>query len=157
MTKVFDKINITGGIIVAFLSSVFGPAWFLFMGFLIMNIVDWLSGWYCAYMRNEESSKIGARGIVKKVAYWIVIGISFYMGFSFEKMGDILGIKLQFMNCLGYFVLSSYIVNEIRSILENSVKIGIVLPEFLIKGLEICSDIIENSADISVGGKDEYK
>lgn len=155
--KAFSKINMLGGAFVTILSSVFGPAWFLFIGLLFMNIIDWLSGWYCAYINNEESSKIGAKGIVKKVWYWIVILIAFYIGFSFEKMGNIIGVQLSFMNFLGYFVLSSYIVNEIRSILENTVKIGVQLPDFLIKGLNICDDIIKDSAEITIGGNHEYK
>ncbi len=157
MVKIFDKINIMLGFFVTVLSSIFGPVWFLFMGLMIMNIVDWISGWYGAYIKKEESSKVGAKGIVKKVWYWVVIAISFYIGFSFEKMGDILGLQLSFMNLLGYFVLSSYIVNEIRSILENFVKIGVVLPKFLVKGLKICSDIIEESAEITIGVKDNYE
>ncbi|NMA48201.1 MAG: phage holin family protein, partial [Tissierellia bacterium] len=43
--------------------------------------------------------------------------------------------------------LGSYLVNEIRSILENLVKLGVNVPSFMVKGLQITSDLIENAAD----------
>ena len=106
--------------------------------------------------KNEESSKVGAKGIVKKLWYWIVILISFYISFAFEKMGILVGLDLSFMNMLGYFVLASYLVNEIRSILENIIKVGVKLPNYLIKGLKITDNMLDYVANNSLP-KDKIK
>ena len=112
--------------------------------------------WYAARQKNEESSKVGAKGIVKKLWYWIVILISFYISFAFEKMGILVGLDLSFMNMLGYFVLASYLVNEIRSILENIIKVGVKLPNYLIKGLKITDNMLDYVANNSLP-KDKIK
>ena len=59
------------------------------------------------------------------------------------------------MNMLGYFVLTSYLVNEIRSILENALKVGVTLPQFLIKGLKIAGDLIDNTANATLPNNDD--
>ncbi len=153
MEKLMNKINFIGGIILILPYKLLGQLWFLFLALLIMNYLDWISGWYCAYKNKKSSSKIGAYGIIKKVGYWCVIGIAFFIGYAFQKMGDILGIQLSFMSGIGWFVLANYLVNEIRSFLENLHKLGIPIPQFLVKGLEIASNLIDNSADSKLNKK----
>lgn len=147
MNKVVNEVNLLLGGVVAILTQMFGPMWILFAGFLIFNIVDWISGWYYARKNNQESSKVGAKGIVKKVGYWLVICMAFYIAYAFQQLGVVLGINLAFLNFIGWFVLGSYLVNELRSILENLVKLGVNVPSFMVKGLQITSDLIENTAD----------
>ena len=48
-TNVFaDKYNLFMGMIVAFLTAVFGVYWYVFAAFLLLNVIDWLTGWYKA-------------------------------------------------------------------------------------------------------------
>ena len=140
----FNKINFLGGIAAAALTTVFGKYRILFAGFLMFNILDWLTGWYLARVQCRENSVTGARGIVKKVLYWVVILASFFISHSFTLLGDLLGINLDFCIGIGWFVLASYLVNEIRSVLENAVELEVKVPEFLIKGLEVADKAIDN-------------
>ena len=155
MEKLMDKVNLIGGGIVAILSAVFGQLWFLFAGLLVLNVVDWLSGWKAAAKLKKSDSKVGAKGVAKKVWYWIIIAVSFYIGFAFEKLGAVLGVSLGFMNMIGWFVLANYLVNEIRSITENAVKLGADVPGFLIKGLKITGNLIDHAADTRMPQSDE--
>lgn len=145
---VFDKVNVTWGAIMAVFSAALGQYWFLFCGLLICNVVDWISGWMKSSMKGESCSRVGAMGAMKKVWNWVVIGIAFFIGFSFEQMGQTIGISLAFMNMVGWFVLANYLVNEIRSILENLVEMGVDVPAFLAKGLKVTSEKIEQAAEI---------
>jgi phage-related holin len=43
----------------------------------------------------------------------------------------------------GWLTLAMYIVNELRSILENLVEIGVDVPEVLIKGLDVTKKLME--------------
>ena len=62
-TNVFaDKYNVLTGMIVAFLTAVFGVYWYVFAAFLLLNVIDWITGWYNARKRKEESSAVGAAG-----------------------------------------------------------------------------------------------
>lgn len=152
MTQFFNNVNIIGGVVMTAVAAVLGQYWFLFAGFLLFNVIDWLSGWARSRQKKESSSKAGAKGIVKKVWYWVVIGTAFFIGFSFEQMGQSVGVPLDFMNLVGWFVLANYLVNEIRSILENLVDMDVPVPEFLVRGLKIAAERIEAAAQI--GGEE---
>ncbi len=147
MSRLMEQANIIGGACVMVLAGVFGQYWFLFLGFLALNIADWLSGWQVAVMNHESSSSKGAKGVLKKVWYWVIIGIAFFIGFSFEEMGAKLDLPLGFMPLIGWFVLANYLVNEIRSIVENLVLMGVDVPEFFIKGLAVSARLIERGAN----------
>lgn len=45
------------------------------------------------------------------------------------------------MKMVGWFTLATFIINEIRSILENLVILGVDVPSFLINGLEVASSV----------------
>ena len=138
------KVNVVYGAIATALASVFGEYWFLFAGFLAMNIIDYVTG-YCKakFYNKNESSAIGAKGIFKKVWYWTVIGIAFFVSFCFTHMGSAIGIDLQFVQLFGWFTLASYLVNEIRSIFENLVEMGVKVPSFLVNGLAVTEKLLD--------------
>lgn len=146
--KVLEKQNVVWGAVATFLAAVFGQYWFLFVGFLVLNVVDYATGIIKAkFYQKNESSAVGAKGILKKVMYWVVIGIAFFVSDCFIRFGEILGLNLNFLLLLGWFVLASYVINEIRSILENCVVMGIKVPELLIKGLDITQKLMSSKTD----------
>lgn len=143
MEKVSNSIKGVGGVTVGIMTVIFGQFWFLFAFYLGLNITDWITGWAKARKKNEGSSSIGIRGIVKKTGYWVIIAIAFGCSLVFVKLGDILGINLGFMIWMGWFTLATLIVNEIVSILENLKDLGYKVPYILIKGLKISGDFID--------------
>ena len=147
--KEFDKVNMIYGAIAAVGVSIFGKYWFLFAGFLILNVIDYVTG-YCKakFYNKNESSAIGAKGIFKKVWYWVVIGLAFFISTCFAYMGETIGINLSFVQLFGWFTLATYLVNEIRSILENLVEMNIKVPQFLIAGLEITQKLIDTKTNL---------
>lgn len=144
-----DKYNTIVGGIVAIASAIFGVYWYLFAGYLLLNVLDWLTGWYKSRRLGRESSKTGLKGILKKMGYWVIILVAFLMPELFISLGkDVLGINLDFLMLFGWFTLACLLVNEIRSILENLVECGYAVPEFLIKGLAVTEKLIHAGADI---------
>lgn len=147
MTKIFDKINIIYGILVTILSAIFGQFWYLFVSFLALNIVDYITGVLKAKHTKKENSNKGAKGIIKKVGYWIVIAIAFFIAVTFDELGGLIGLDLGFVIGLGWITLATFIINEIRSVLENLIILGVPVPSFLTKGLEIAAKAVEAKAD----------
>lgn len=141
--EILNKTNVIYGFIVAAFSAVFGKYWFLFAGFLALNVLDYVSGCIKAKYYGKLSSSTGAKGILKKVMYWCIIGIAFFISFAFQQMGELIGINLSFVIMFGYFTLATYLINEIRSILENFVEMGVQVPEFLINGLEVAVEKVD--------------
>lgn len=142
--KGFDKVNMIYGFVATIGVTIFGKYWFLFAGFLLLNFVDYLTG-YCKakFYNKNESSAIGAKGIFKKVSYWVVIGVAFFVSYCFVYMGKIIGINLEFVQLFGWFTLATYLINEIRSILENLVEMNVKVPAFLVSGLDIAQKLLD--------------
>jgi len=143
MEKLLNKINLTAGAVVTLLSAVFGTYWYLFAAFLALNIVDYITGILKARYTNTENSNRGWRGIVKKTGYWVVIAIAFFIAQFFDEMGALINADLGFTVILGWMTLATFIINEMRSILENLVVMNVEVPKWLIEGLEIASNITE--------------
>ncbi len=137
-----DTYNAIVGGIVAVLSFVFGEHWILFAIFLLFNVADWLTGWMKSRMAGKENSMKGWQGVLKKLGYWLMILVAFAASAVFIEIGNTLGMDLGITTLLGYFVLASLLVNELRSILENFVEAGYNVPTVLVKGLEVADKVV---------------
>lgn len=148
-TALADKYNAIAGAIVTALTAIFGVYWYIFSAYFVLNVVDWLTGWYKASKKGEESSKVGLKGAIKKLGYWAVILVAFMISDVFTKLGtDILNVNLSFLIMIGWFTLAMLLVNEARSILENLVECGYNVPEFLIKGLAVTQKMLKKKTEI---------
>lgn len=142
-----DTYNAIVGGIVAVLSFVFGEHWILFAIFLLFNVADWLTGWMKSRMAGKENSVKGWQGVLKKLGYWLMILVAFAASAVFIEIGNTLGMDLGVTTLLGYFVLASLLVNELRSILENFVEAGYNVPTVLVKGLEVADKVVNQEQE----------
>lgn len=138
-----NKINMIMGAIAALLTYVFGEHWVLFAIFLLLNLFDFLTRWLAARLTGTENSKAGWFGVLKKLGYWVMIALGFGMSVIFIEIGETLGISLEVTTYIGWFVLATLTINEIRSILENLVEAGYDVPQWLTKGLEVANKAID--------------
>ncbi|MFR1202075.1 MAG: holin family protein [Blautia sp.] len=151
--KVIDTYNAIVGSIVAVLSYIFGEHWILFALFLAFNLADWITGWMKSRIAHKENSKAGWKGVLKKLGYWIMIAVAFGASAVFVEIGKTIGVDLGITTLLGWFVLASLLVNEIRSICENFVEAGYNVPQILIRGLEVADKAINKEADTDSEGE----
>ena len=151
--KVIDTYNAIVGSIVAVLSYIFGEHWILFALFLVFNLADWITGWMKSRIAHKENSKTGWKGVLKKLGYWIMIAVAFGASAVFVEIGKTIGVDLGITTLLGWFVLASLLVNEIRSICENFVEAGYNVPQILIRGLEVADKAINKEADTDSEGE----
>lgn len=87
---------------------------------LIAIVLDYVSGIIKAYETKELSSKIGARGIVKKVAILIVIMLAVLVDRATGESGAIRTLVIYY-----------FVANEGLSIIENLAKAGVPIPKKL--------------------------
>lgn len=139
---IIDGYNAVIGTIVAVLSYVLGEHWTLFVAFLALNVADWLTGWMKSRMAGRENSVAGWKGALKKLGYWLMIMVAFGASAIFVEIGKAIEIDLGITTLLGWFVLASLLINEIRSILENFVEAGFTVPAILVNGLEVANKIV---------------
>lgn len=143
---IIDGYNVIVGTVVAVLSYILGEHWILFVAFLLLNVADWLTGWMKSRMTKKENSVKGWKGVLKKLGYWLMVMVAFGASAVFIEIGKAIGVDLGITTLLGWFVLASLLVNEIRSICENFVEAGFHVPVILIKGLEVADKIVNKDS-----------
>ena len=137
-----DGYNVIVGTVVAVLSYILGEHWILFVAFLLLNMADWFTGWMKSRIAGKENPTAGWKGVLKKLGYWLMIMVAFGASAVFIEIGRSIGIDLGITTLLGWFVLASLLINEIRSIVENFVEAGFNVPRILITGLEVAHKIV---------------
>lgn len=155
VTPFLDKINACYGIFVAILTYILGESWFVFAAFLLLNVIDYMTGVLKSKIAHKENSTKGYIGVLKKLGYWLMIMVAFLASAVFIEIGEIIGINLGISTLIGWFVLASLIINEFRSILENFVEAGYDVPDILTNGLEVASKVVKNKGDTSEGSDDK--
>lgn len=98
---------------------------------IIMMVIDYISGMAAAWVRNEISSRVGAKGIVKKVGYMGLIVVA--MGIDYLIYSGIMSVHIDigYQMWFGLVVAVWLIINELISILENLDRLGVPIPEFI--------------------------
>lgn len=92
---------------------------------LIMIIIDYLTGVLSAIYNKKVNSKIGFKGIIKKVSYLFIIALSVIIDNVLGQTGTIRTLVIYF-----------FVANDGISILENVAEMGVPLPQKLIDTLE---------------------
>ena len=145
--SITDSYNAFVGTIIAVLTMVLGEHWYIFAAFLLLNIIDWLTGWMKSRINGVENSTAGWKGVLKKIGYWLMIAVAFAIAAALIEVGEVIGIDLGITTLLGWFVLASLIVNEARSIVENFVEAGYDVPKVLTTGLQVADEKLNGSDD----------
>lgn len=127
-----DKVKVTVIAVVSALMSWLGilavPV-FLLVG---CNIIDYLTGIFASKYRDEPiSSYKGIRGIIKKVCMWLLVIIGAWIDILINYAIHTAGIALSIPFVVATVVAVWLVVNEIISILENMIDIGVDMPPFL--------------------------
>lgn len=148
VNPIIDGYNAVVGAVVAVLSYILGEHWILFVAFLALNMADWITGWMKSRLSGKENSEKGWKGVLKKLGYWIMIMVAFGASAVFVEIGNTIGVDLEVTTLLGWFVLASLLINEIRSIVENFVEAGFNVPAILIKGLEVADKMVNKESDV---------
>lgn len=146
MATITDSYNAFVGAVIAILTMVLGEHWYIFAAFLLLNVIDWITGWMKSRINGVENSVAGWKGVLKKIGYWLMIAVAFAIAAALIEVGMVIGIDLGVTTLLGWFVLASLIVNEARSIVENFVEAGYDVPRILTAGLQVADEKL-NGAD----------
>ncbi len=149
-----DKIKLS---VIAAISAVMSWMGILAVPVLLLvgcNVVDYLTGLWAAKYRTERiNSYKGIRGIIKKVCLWLLVlvgaWIDVLLNYAVECAGA--GIALPFI--VATVVAVWLVVNEIISILENMVDIGVDMPPFLLPIVKYIRKQVEEKANIPDEGK----
>ncbi|QOR34064.1 phage holin family protein [Clostridium sp. 'deep sea'] len=118
-------------LIAAIITFALGGCTFIIKALLAIMALDYLSGVISAAYHGKLSSNIGVKGISKKLLIIILVSVA-------HLIDGILGLEFLVRNTVIYFYMS----NEVISILENSIKLGLPVPKILVK---ICDEFNDNN------------
>lgn len=112
------------------------------------NIIDYITGLIASKYRQEQiNSYKGMRGIVKKVCMWLLVIVGAMLDVLIKYATQTMGFNIQVPFIVATLVAVWIVVNEIISILENIVDIGIELPPFLMPVVRRIKKEIETVTD----------
>ena len=135
--------------VTGFLSSILGV---LYMPVLLMigcNIIDYVTGLMAAKYRSDGgiSSYKSIRGITKKVCMWLLVVVGAIIDQLLLYAANTIGFKNPFTFLVACIVSIWIICNELISILENMIDIGVNIPGFLmplVKNIKIHTESLAN-------------
>ena len=125
------KAVVTG--IMSFLSSILGVLYIPVLLMVACNIIDYATGLMAAKYRPDGgiSSYKSIRGIQKKVTMWLLVVVGAIVDQLLKYASGALGFHVPITFLVACFVAIWIICNELISILENMIDIGVSVPKFL--------------------------
>lgn len=126
------KAIVTG--VAAFLSALLGVLYIPVLLMILCNIIDYATGLMAAKNRPDGgiSSYRSIKGIKKKVSMWLLVVVGAILDQLLLYASQTIGIKIPVTFLIACIVAIWIICNEIISILENMIDIGIQIPSFLL-------------------------
>lgn len=106
-------------------------------------IIDYATGIAAAWSCKLLSSRVGVKGIVKKVAYLALVAVGMVVDYLISSALVHVGVDILVNYCFGMMISVWLIINELLSILENLGKLGIPLPDFLLRAIERLRDGVD--------------
>lgn len=123
MNKIIQIIAASAAAVCGFLFGEFDGLMYALIAFMVL---DYISGVLVAIAQKELSSKVGFKGIAKKVIILSLVAVGHILDVHVLGGGAV---------CRSA-VLGFYIANEGISILENAAELGLPLPKKLVSVLK---------------------
>lgn len=140
-----------------FVCGIFGVMWgrlgalaWLILALLIFNVADWITGSAASAVEGKGiSSDAGRRGIVKKVGYWIEIGVCLVVDmllvYALPELSTGATVVTFTHPIVAPMVAVWLDLNEILSVIENLGRMGAPVPEWLSKFITV----LKNKVDVA--------
>lgn len=118
LIKIFNTaMAVIGGWLGYFLGEHDG----LLIALILFVVIDYITGVMCAVADKKLSSKLGFKGIFRKILIFLLVGIANILDITIIKSGSVLRTAVIFF----------YLSNEGISIIENATYLELSVPEKL--------------------------
>ena len=98
---------------------------------VVVMLLDYITGMVKAWEAGQLSSKIGIKGILKKLGYLVIVSVACVVDWGVRYGAESVGMDWKFEFLFASIVLLWLVINELISILENVSAIGVPVPSFL--------------------------
>ena len=114
--------SLIGGVI----GFMFGEIDGLLLALIVFVVIDYVTGFICAWAEKKLSSEVGAKGIAKKVFIFMLVAVANIIDTQILHNGAAIRTAVIFF----------YLANEGVSICENAGRLGLPIPKKLRAVLE---------------------
>ena len=125
MEKLFEILRVCWVGLCALFGYLYGSFDGLLAGLVTFVILDYILGVAAAITEGKLSSKVGFKGIMRKVVIFVIVAMAKILGY------DILGIGMLLRDA----IIGFYIFNEGISLLENAKRLGVKVPNDIMDAL----------------------
>ena len=126
MKEIWNRIQVVFATVGGWLGYVLGGLDGFLYALLAFVVIDYITGLMCAVLDKKLSSEVGFRGIFKKVLIFSLVAVGHIVDQNVIGDGSVIRTAVIFF----------YLSNEGISILENTVHIGLPVPQKLKDVLE---------------------
>lgn len=137
--------------VTSLLSAILGVLYIPVLLMVLCNVIDYITGLIAATYREDGgiSSYKSMKGIAKKVCMWLLVVVGAIIDNLLIYASDTIGVKSPFTFLVACVVAIWIICNELISILENMIDIGVSLPPFLMPLVKCIKKQTEEKAKIN--------
>lgn len=153
MNKVKVAITALMAVITSWLGVLAIPVYIL----VAFNVIDYITGLFAARKRTDQiiSSYKSIRGIIKKVCMWLLVIVGALLDVLIKYAVQSAGIKVNIDFLVAIIVAIWLVINEVISILENMIDIGVHMPPFLMPLVKYIKQQVEEAATFDKASEDD--
>ena len=150
-----EKENIAFILFLSVISSKIGVVAIPFFILVSCNIIDYITGLVAApYRGQEHTSYKSFKGVTKKICMWLLVFVGILMDIMIEYATE----QVSWINISLPFIVATIVIfwlvfNEVISILENMIDIGVEIPPFLLPLAKNIKKKVEETVQDEDGGK----
>lgn len=120
---------------------------------ICVMIIDYGTGMAEAYINKALNSRIGVKGILKKIGYLVLVCVGGVVDYLIGAGLATAGIEFS-SYYFGLIVSVWLIINELISILENLAGLGTPIPKFLVNIVRRLKNTVESKTDSETNKKE---
>ena len=143
MENYFTEVKIGIAAFFTAVSALLGWQGVMALVWVIVMLIDYITGTAAACKAGEWSSSVARQGLWHKGGMIVVVIVAFIADCVMAIICEHIPIGIEWTSIVLPLVLAWYIVTELGSILENAVKMGATVPEWLLKLLKASMKAID--------------
>lgn len=121
----------------------------MLIAWVAVMALDYITGTAAACKAGEWNSGAAREGLWHKGGMIAVVLVSAIADWIMVLIANYVPIGIQWPGIILPLVLAWYIITELGSILENAVKMGANVPEWLVKLLKASANIVETAGELA--------
>lgn len=133
--------------VVSAVSALLGWQGVMALVWVIVMALDYITGTAAAMKCKNWSSAVARQGLWHKGGMIAVVIVAFLADCALAVICEHIPVGIRWTSIILPLVLAWYIITELGSILENAVKMGAKVPEWLVKILKISAQAIDHQGD----------